>query len=279
MVPRPDWHAYKPPPQASPEVAPSAATIKSSHDHAKSLLDTGNAVNSATHLTKSSERQFLSTIMVSGTLLDKTLALTLISQESPYHTMKSLEILPCLASKRTRSQAGSSMAAIKDLFGPASVLPENRKLRFFSNQPERVARKATANHLIIWAHKDWLKNFCFEVLTTLQGHCTDPGLFHRINAIGFIDSLLNSNPECEANQLRLLVGKLVSHQTVIQETHRLISRNWVILPKGLASKVPYLLLQLQMTHPAMKTIIVSAIESEVLLCPGNGLRVLRRNHP
>jgi len=90
--------------------------------------------------------------------------------------------------------------------------------------------------------------------------------------MGFILSLWNSNPECEINQLRLLINKLVSQPTVIQETHRLISRNSLILPKKLSSKVPYLLLQLQTTPPAMKTIIVSAIESEVLLCPGNGLR-------
>jgi len=110
------------------------------------------------------------------------------------------------------------MAASKDLFGPASVL-HDRKLRFFSKQPEKVARKATANHLIIWAHEDWLKNFYFEVLTTLKGLCTDPVLFPRINAIGFILSLLNPNPECEINQLRLCVNKLVSQPTVIQETH------------------------------------------------------------
>ena len=209
MAPRPDWHAYKPPPLAAPEVAPSAVTIKSLHDHAKSLLQTENAVYSATHLTKSSERQFLSTIMTSGTLSDKISALTLICQESPLHTMKSLETLLGLARKKSRSQAVSSMAAIKDLFGPGSVLPEDRKLRFFSKQPEIGTREATAEHLIIWAYEDWLKNFYFEVLTTLEGLCTDPLVFPRINATGFIHSLLSSKPEQEANLLRLLVNKLV----------------------------------------------------------------------
>jgi len=231
VAPRLDRHAYKPPPLASPEVAPSAATMESSHDHAKSLLKTGNAVSSATHLTKSSDRQFLSTIMASGTLSDKISVPTLQSQESPLHTMKSLEKLLGLARKRSRSQAGSSMAAIKDLFGPASVLPEDRKLRFFSKQPARGARKATAEHLIIWAHWDWLKNFYFKVLTTLEGLCTGTVLFPRINAIGFIHSLLNSKPEQEANHLRLLVNKLVSQPTVILQAHRLISRNRVIPPK------------------------------------------------
>jgi len=63
--------------------------------------------------------------------------------------MKPLETLPGLTSKKSRSHAGSSTAAIKDLFGPASVFPEDRKLKFFSKQPERGARKATAEHLII----------------------------------------------------------------------------------------------------------------------------------
>jgi len=169
--------------------------------------------------------------MASGTLSDKISALTLISQESPLHTMKSLETLLGLARKKSRSQAVSSMAAIKDLFGPGSVLPEDRKLRLFSKQPEIGAREATAEHLIIWAYEDWLKNFYFEVLTTLEGLCADPLVFPRINAIGFIHSLLNSKPEQEANLLRLLVNKLVSQPTLILETHRLISRNRVILTK------------------------------------------------
>ncbi|KAG0643651.1 CBF/Mak21 family-domain-containing protein [Tuber brumale] len=253
MVPRPDWHAYKLPPLASPKAAPSAATIRSLHEHAKSLLQTENAVYSATHLTKSSDRQFLSTIMTSGTLSDKISALTLICQESPLHTIKSLETLLGLARKKSRSQVVSSMAAIKDLFGPGSVLPEDRKLRFFSKQPEIGAKEVTEEHLIIWAYEDWLKNFYFEVLTTLEGLCTDPLVFPRINAVGFIHSLLSSKPEQEANLLRLLVNKLGDSD------------------KKVASKVSYLLLQLQTTHPAMRIIIVSAIESEVLFRPGNGL--------
>ncbi|CAZ85673.1 unnamed protein product [Tuber melanosporum] len=253
VAPRPDWHAYKLPPLASPKAAPKAATIRSLHEHAKSLLQTENAVYSATHLTKSSDRQFLSTIMTSGTLSDKISALTLICQESPLHTIKSLETLLGLARKKSRSQAVSSMAAIKDLFGPGSVLPGNRKLRFFSKQPEIGAREATEEHLILWAYEDWLKNFYFEALTTLEGLCTDPLVFPRINAVGFIHSLLSSKPEQEANLLRLLVNKLGDSD------------------KKVASKVSYLLLQLQTTHPAMRIIIVNAIESEVLFRPGNGL--------
>ncbi|CUS13141.1 unnamed protein product [Tuber aestivum] len=253
VAPRPDWHAYKLPPLASPAVAPSAVTIRYLHEHAKSLLQAENAVYSATHLTKSSDRQFLSTIMTSGTLSDKISALTLICQESPLHTMKSLETLLGLARKKSRSQAISSMAAIKDLFGPGSVLPEDRKLRFFSKQPEIGARETTEEHLVIWAYEDWLKNFYFEVLTTLEGLCTDPLVFPRTNATGFVHSLLSTKPEQEANLLRLLVNKLGDND------------------KKVASKVSYLLLQLQTTHPAMKTIIISAIESEVLFRPGNGL--------
>ncbi|PWW72335.1 CBF-domain-containing protein [Tuber magnatum] len=253
VAPRPDWHAYKLPPLASPTVAPSVATIKSLHEHAKSLIQAENAAYSATHLTKSSDRQFLSTIMTSGTLSDKISALTLICQESPLHTMKSLETLLGLARKKSRSQAVSSMAAIKDLFGPGSVLPEDRKLRFFSKQPELGARETTEEHLIIWAYEDWLKNFYFEVLTILEGLCTDPLVFPRMSATGFIHSLLSSKPEQEANLLRLLVNKLGDTD------------------KKVASKVSYLLLQLQTTHPAMKTTVISAIESEVLFRPGNGL--------
>ncbi|KAL7273675.1 RNA-binding ribosome biosynthesis protein mak21 [Rhizina undulata] len=253
FVPRPDWHAEELPPITHPSYLPSPAQVQTLHAHAKTLLQSENALYSATHLTKSSDRQFLSTIMTSGTLSDKISALTLICQESPLHTTKTLETLLSLARKKSRSQAIAALAAIKDLFASGVVLPPNRKLKFFAKQPGLGGEDCKDIHLLVWAYEDWLKNFYFEILKTLEEICADQLVYARSHAVGYVFELLKEKPEQESNLLRLLVNK-------IGDTD-----------KKVASKVSFLLLQLQSTHPAMKSIIVNAIESEVVFRPGNSL--------
>ncbi|KAF8469035.1 CBF/Mak21 family-domain-containing protein [Kalaharituber pfeilii] len=248
--PRSDWHAYELP-SLLDGPNPPASTIQSLHSRGKELLTQENNFYSTTHLTKTSDRQFLATIMNSGTLSDKVSALTLISQESPLHTIKTLETLLSLAKKKSRSQAIAALAAIKDLFASGRVLPSGRKLKAFAKQPGLGAKEVTDLHLLVWTFEDWLKNFYFEVLKVLEGLCADQLVFARSHAVGYVWELLKEKPEQEANLLRLLVNKL-------GDTDRKV-----------ASKVSFLLLQLQQTHPAMKAIIINAIESEVLFRPGN----------
>lgn len=191
--------------------------------------------------------------MTSGTLSDKVSALTLICQESPLHTTKTLETLLGLAKKKGRSQAVAAIAAIKDLFASGVVLPPERKLKPFIKQPYLGSDSITDLHLLVWAFEDWLKTFYFEVLKVLEGLCADQLEFARSHAVGYVWELLKEKPEQEANLLRMLVNKLGDKD------------------KKIASKVSYLLLQLQATHPAMKSIIINAIESEALFRPGNSL--------
>ncbi|KAA8894092.1 CBF/Mak21 family-domain-containing protein [Sphaerosporella brunnea] len=248
---RPDWHAETLPPLKAPTSPLSPQEIKALHERAKELLKTENDVYSKTELVKSSDRQFLSQIMQSGTLTDKISALTLICQESPLHTTKTLESLLGLAQKKSRSQSIQALGAIKDLFAQGVCLPPNRKLKFFARQPLLGAKGMKDIHLVVWAYEEWLKNFYFEVLKCLEQLCTDQLVYARINAVGYVYELLKEKPEQEANLLRVLVNKLGDSD------------------KKVASKVSYLLLQLMNVHPAMKPIIVKAIESEVVFKPGN----------
>ncbi|KAI5853085.1 CBF/Mak21 family-domain-containing protein [Morchella snyderi] len=253
FTPRPDWHAFALPALEPPAHPPSPSQIEALHRHGKHLLTTENTTYSTSHLTKSSDRQFLSTIMTSGTLTDKISALTLICQESPLHTTKTLETLLGLARKKSRSQAVSAMGAIKDLFASGVVLPPGRKLRFFNKQPGLGSTQASDLHMLVWAYEDWLKTFYFEILKTLEALCSDQLEFARTHAVGYVWELLKEKPEQEANLLRLLVNKLGDTD------------------KKVSSKVSYLLLKLQSTHPAMKSIIISSIESEVVFRPGNSV--------
>lgn len=208
--------------------------------------------------------------MASGTLSDKISALTLVVQESPVHTMKSFENLLGLAQKRSRGQAVTALGALKDLLGAGVVLPSGRRLRHFANQPgllgalqnspvtrwskgQKLPGGITESHLISWAFEDWLKDAYFSMLKTLEGWCNDEVEYARSRAVTYVYELLKEKPEQEANLLRLLVNKLGDPD------------------KKIASRTSYLLLQLQISHPLMKSIIINSIETEVLLRPKQSL--------
>ncbi|KAF8417433.1 CCAAT-box-binding transcription factor [Tirmania nivea] len=251
LPPRPDWHAYKLPTLQPAGEHPSPSLLQSLHTRGKELLEAENNLYSTIHLVKTSDRQFLSTIMTSGTLSDKVSALTLICQESPLHTTKTLETLLALSKKKSRSQAVAALAAIKDLLASGVVLPSDRKLKAFVKQVGLGSSAVTDLHLLVWTYEDWLKSFYFEILKILEGLCADQLEFARSHAVGYVWELLKEKPEQEANLLRMLVNKLGDSD------------------KKVSSKVSFLLLQLQQTHPAMKPIIINAIESEILFRPGN----------
>ncbi len=204
--------------------------------------------------------------MSSGTLSDKVSALTLVVQESPVHNMKALESLLNLARKRSRGQAVDVLKALKDLLAQGAVLPANRKLRSFMHQPGLAAAFQSSSrdwkpghslpsslqdaHLVSWAYEDWLKNIYFELLKVLERWCNDEVEFARGRAISYVWELLKEKPEQESNLLRLLVNKIGDPE------------------KKIASKVSFLLLQLESIHPLMKSTIISAVESELLFRPG-----------
>ncbi|TKX23838.1 putative ribosome biogenesis protein NOC1 [Elsinoe australis] len=270
ITPRADWHTND-----LPEVLPATSKadipfhiVDKFQQYATSLLETEGKAYSASNESKSSSQKFASTIMSAGTLEDKISALTLLVQESPLHGMRPLENLIGLAGKRSRNQALMAAAAIKDLLSQGSVLPD-RKLKTFSKQPGLVAalqgngqswaigrplpNGLTESHLIVWAFEDWLKKQYFEFLKVLETWCSDEVDYARSRAITYVWELLKDKPEQEENLLRLLVNKL-------GDTDRKI-----------ASRTSYLLLQLQVTHPAMKRIVIDAIENECLFRPSQSM--------
>lgn len=267
-----EWHSTELPPlPAVPGLAKGLPLdlIERIHAHAKTLLETENNEYGSQNKSATSAHQFYSTIMSSGTLSDKISALTLSVQESPVHNIKALETLLGLAGKRSRSQAVEVLGALKDLFGPGALLPSDRKLRLFANQPGLSAAFTQAKpnwtagnplphplkevHLILWAYEDWLKSTYFEVIKIIETWCNDEVVFSRGKAVDYVSQLLREKPEQEANLLRLLVNKLGDTD------------------KKIASKTSYNLLQLQIPHPLMKSTIISAIESDLLFRPGQSL--------
>ena len=239
------------------------------HEYAKTLLEAENKAYIGQNKSATSAHQFYATIMTSGTLSDKVSALTLSVQESPLHNVKALESLLNLARKRSRSQAVDVLGALKDLFGIGTLLPSDRKLRYFSQQPglsaawnisgaawapnKPLPKPLKEVHLIAWAFEDWLKSTYFEVIKIIENWCNDEVAFARSKAVDYVFQLLREKPEQEANLLRLLVNKLGDTD------------------KKIASKASFNLLQLQVPHPLMKSTIITAIESDLLFRPNQSL--------
>lgn len=272
IPPRPDWYATPLPPISASKqdnVLPRHL-VDRVRQYARSLLEKENeAYTQAQQEASASSHKFYSTIATSGTLSDKISAFTLAVQESPVHNMKALESLIGLARKRSRAQAVEVLRSLKDLFAQGTVLPSDRRLKTFANQPSLAAAFQGAGskwtekdplpgglqpcHLIIWAYEDYLKEQYFEVLKILEVWCNDEIEFSRSRAISYVYELLREKPEQEANLLRLLVNKLGDPG------------------RKIASRASYLLLQLEQAHPLMKSTIISAIESELLFRPHQNL--------
>ena len=264
---RPDWfndEALAVDLELEPQFEVSTKSLEQLHAYAKSLLHNENEAFKSTQASSSSQ-SFYNTVIASGTLSDKISALTLAVQESPLHNVKAMEQLILLAKKRSRSQVVDVLRALKDLFAQGSLLPSDRKLHAFASQPALIASLAqvrswqTGDHLpaginesclVIWAFEDWLKEQYFEMLKVLETWCNDEIEFAKSRATSYVYELLKEKPEQEANLLRLLINKLGDPV------------------KKIASQASYLIMQLLGSHPAMKEIVVSAIDTDFIFKPG-----------
>ncbi|EXJ94489.1 hypothetical protein A1O1_02885 [Capronia coronata CBS 617.96] len=268
--PRPEWYdvpAVDVDMAAGPKYTPTKDSIDQLHEYAKTLLEEENQ-RFRDSQQSSASHSFYNTVVTSGTLSDKISALTLAVQESPLHNMHALETLIALARKRSRSQAVDVLRALKDLFAQGSLLPESRRLYAFHTQPalpnalgqvkmwskgNKLPRGLDQKHLVVWAFEDWLKEQYFEVLKTLEVWCNDEIEFSKARAVSYVYELLKERPEQESNLLRLLINKIGDPV------------------KKIASQASYLLMQLLINHPAMKGIVVSAIETDFIFRPGQSL--------
>jgi ribosome biogenesis protein MAK21 len=265
--PQPEWHAVELPqlPSIEDATTPARHVIEELHQYADELLEAESTEYSTAHLAKDASHKFMSTVMADGTMEDKVSALTLLVQESPLHTTKAFDQLIGLSRKKSRNAAMMALAALKDLLGQGVVLPPDRKLKAFARQPglisalqgkaaswkygERLPGQLQKIHLIAWSYEDWLKKQYFEMLKIIETWSNDEVEYSRNRAVTFVWELLKEKPEQEENLLRLLINKLGDNE------------------KKVASRASYLLLQLQITHPLMKNVIINSIEADLLFRP------------
>jgi len=160
------WYAIdRPPVNVETDRPTNPEVINHLHSRGKFLLQLeSDNYQSSDHVT-ASDRQFLSTIMTSGTQSDKLSALTLFITSSPLHCQKQLDTLLGMATKKSRNDAVQAVAALKDLL-LGNLLPE-RKLYYFAKQAGLTA-SAKDEELVLWTFEDWLKGWYFRVLQVIE---------------------------------------------------------------------------------------------------------------
>ncbi|KAK9465174.1 CBF/Mak21 family-domain-containing protein [Lipomyces arxii] len=266
--PQPVWHTadvLSSLPETTDGIALDADQKAKLLVQAAELLETETENYAAASAGSSSQKQFLSEIMNAGTLSDRISALTLLIQESPLHSTRSLTGLLALAKKKNRTAALQAVEALKDLFANGNVLPD-RKLVWFTNRPDNAlsyltkvafdkhvdseTSKIANQHLLLWAFEDWLKQFYFSFVQLLEVLSHDAVVHVRTSSLADIMDLIRDKPEQEVNLLRLGVNKLGDAD------------------KQIASKASHLILTLEQAHPAMKRVIVNSI-SELIFRPNS----------
>ena len=159
------WYAIERPPISSSTITPTPEIISHHHARGKFLLQQESDNYLSSSFITSSDRQFLSTIMTSGTQTDKLSALTLSITSSPLHCSKQLDALLSMAKKKSRNEAVQSVAAIKDLLA-GNLLPD-RKLVYFGKQ-RGLKSNVKDEELILWTFEDWLKGWYFQILQIIE---------------------------------------------------------------------------------------------------------------
>jgi ribosome biogenesis protein MAK21 len=163
IEPNPIWYSIERPTSSG---KPANAGIASHlHTRGKFLLQAEVEKYSNSSHISASDRQFLSTIMTSGTQSDKLSALTLSVSSSPIHHQKQLDALLNLAKKKSRNEAVQAVASIKDLL-VGNLLPDDRKLMYFGKQG--LNESPTDEELILYTFEDWLKGWYFQVLQIIE---------------------------------------------------------------------------------------------------------------
>ncbi|XP_070578508.1 CCAAT/enhancer-binding protein zeta-like [Ptychodera flava] len=196
---------------------------------------------------KSSKSSWIQTVVLSGTVGDRMAALTLMIQDASLHNFGKLETLITLTKKKGKREALMAMETLKDLW-LSQLLPENRKLRLFSQHPFdqldelSTGSKSRKKRLLLWYFEDQLKKKYEEYLQAVKvlSHDTVPSV--KTKAISVVYDLLVNAPEQEKFLLSELVNKVGDPD------------------RKIAAKVSHLLGRLVEVHPQMKVIVAGEVE-------------------
>ena len=149
------------------------------------------------------------------------------------------------AHETVRRQSVQAIAALQELFRDA-LLPPNRKLRYFSEQP--LSASGAAPHerkrLLYWHVEDLVKRAYARFTNALDALSRDPLPVLKEKSLKAAYELLRSRPEGEREMLSILVNKLGDPQ------------------RRTASNAAHVLIELvSKEHPAMKRVVAREVEA------------------
>jgi ribosome biogenesis protein MAK21 len=180
------------------------------------------------------------------------------------HPLKSIQYLDSLlviARKKGRRETTTSMDTLKDIFS-IDLLPSNRKLRYFANQPwiasytyhtqnnvqspipptHAYASAPPADLMAMWLLEDGIKTRFAQFLEVLEDGLHDSMVHIKRARMVTVYELLVASPEAETTLLSMLVNKLGDSD------------------RKIASKAQFLLNELLDKNPGMKIAVIKEVE-------------------
>ncbi|KAF5894166.1 CCAAT/enhancer-binding protein zeta, partial [Clarias magur] len=201
------------------------------------------------NLQKGANTVWMKSIVSTGTLADRMAAMTVLIQDAPVHCLEHIEsLIGMMRKKGSRRQGLMAVDTLKELL-LSDLLPENRKLRSFSQRPfDKLEERASGNRdvrdrrLVLWYFEHLLKLQLTEFVTSLDTLAHDTVLATKIKSLTTAHELLCNRPEQEKALLMLVVNKLGDPEYKV------------------ASKASYLLETLLHKHPLMKSVVCVEVE-------------------
>ncbi|XP_042562955.1 CCAAT/enhancer-binding protein zeta [Clupea harengus] len=198
---------------------------------------------------KGANSAWMKAVVSTGTLVDRMAAMTVLIQDTPVHSLEHVESLVSFVKKKgSRRQGLMALDTLRELL-ISDLLPENRKLRSFSQRPyDQLEERASGNRdvrdrrLLLWYFEHQLKNMVAEFVIALDGVAHDTVLATKTRALTTAHELLLNRPEQERALLIQVVNKLGDPEFKV------------------ASKTSYLLETLLHKHPNMKGIVCLEVE-------------------
>ena len=221
--------------------------LQQARDKAQSLLDaySRSVQEGRGDMTREDER-WLKTVMTAGTLSDKIAGMQLLLSDRCVGRLEQLDRLVAMAQKKGRRESTMAIEALKEVF-TTELLPLNRPLVFFSHQPALLSPASSPpppsdTTVLYWLYEDYLKRAYTAYLSVLEQHLHDSMSYIKKHALNTLFSLLSTVPEREKTVLSLLINKLGDPD------------------RRIASRVVYLLSDVLVMHPGMRTGVVREVE-------------------
>lgn len=208
-----------------------------------------NLYKNKKNLQKGANTVWMKSVVSTGTLADRMAAMTLLIQDAPVHCLEHIEsLIGMMRKKGSRRQGLMALETLKELL-LSDLLPENRKLRTFSQRPfDKLEERASGNRdvrdrrLVLWYFEHLLKLQLASFVTALDALAHDSVLATKTKALTTAHELLCNRPEQEKALLMHVVNKLGDPEYKV------------------ASKASYLLETLLHKHPLMKSVVCTEVE-------------------